>query len=200
MLAASEVQACPHPANDQVICLIPEKNVYNLAIWRRGNVTHFPRRLTMDVENEVLEKLEKSGCWYEHSHHEPVRTSQEAAEVRGVPLNTGVKAMVLKTDKGFVLGLVPADRRVNLEKVSSLEDSEDIRLAEREEVEEVTGTKIGGVPPFGHETSMKTYIDPRILENEYVNFNAGKRTSSIKMKGGDLPRCIEKSFVEEIAS
>jgi len=63
--------------------------------------------------------------------------------------------------------------------------------------EAVTGCVPGSVPPFGLVIELKTYCDPRLAENETINFNAGSLTDSITMRYRDyLP--VEKPEVVEI--
>ena len=45
--------------------------------------------------------------------HEPVYTSEEAARVRGTPLASGAKALIVKGEDGFVMFVVPADRKLD---------------------------------------------------------------------------------------
>lgn len=150
----------------------------------------------MSVEENVLSVLENEGVEYDRSRHEPVYTSEEAAEVRGVPLDTGVKAMVLENQScELVLGLVPADQRVDLDKVEEAEGSE-VALADPEKVLKVTGSEIGSVPPFGHDKPLKTYLDPEILEKNRVNFNAGKHEVSLDMDPEGLKECIVATGAE----
>lgn len=150
----------------------------------------------MSVEENILSVLENEGVEYERNTHEPVYTSKEAAKVRGVPLETGVKAMVLENQSGdLVLGLVPADHRVDLDKVGEEEGSE-VALADPEKVLKVTGSEIGSVPPFGHAEPLKTYLDPEILEKDRVNFNAGKHEVSIDLDPEGLKQCIVSSGTE----
>ena len=138
------------------------------------------------VEN-LKRILDEKNISYKISEHEPVYTSEQAARVRGVELKTGVKALVLETrEKNFILVLVRADKRAELGKIAELEGTKSVRLASPEDVLKITGCEIGSVPPLGHETELKTYLDREILENEYVNFNTGMHTVSIRMKANDL--------------
>ena len=147
----------------------------------------------MNVEENLISVLEKEDIDYERTEHEPVYTSKEASEVRGVPLDTGVKAMVLERSDGeLILGLVPANYRIDLESIGNAEGSE-VKLADPDEVLEVTGSEIGSVPPFGHQQSLKTYLDPEVLDKDRVNFNAGKHEVSVDIDAEDLPSCIESA-------
>jgi prolyl-tRNA editing enzyme YbaK/EbsC (Cys-tRNA(Pro) deacylase) len=45
-------------------------------------------------------------------------------------------------------------------------------MADAAEAREVTGYAIGGTPPFGHPTPIRTLIDPSLLDHEIV-YGAG---------------------------
>lgn len=136
--------------------------------------------------------LDDNGITYSISEHEPVYTSEEAARVRGVELKTGVKALVLRTKEGsFIIGLVAADRKIDLKKLAEIVKTEKLKLASPEEVLKVTGCEIGSVHPFGNLYNLPTYLDRSVLENEWVNFNAGLHTVSIHMRSEDLVKLIK---------
>jgi Ala-tRNA(Pro) deacylase len=135
--------------------------------------------------------LDQNGIRYEVSEHGPVYTSEQAAKVRGVGLKTGVKALVLKVAEGsFVMGLVAADRKIDLKKLAKIVKTKKLRLASSREVLEMTGCEVGSVHPFGNLHGLSTYLDRSVLENDVVNFNAGLHTVSIEMKARDLVRTI----------
>jgi len=78
-------------------------------------------------------------------------TAKEAAKAHGVPVSNIVKSLVVKEANGsFTVYLCPGDKRLKL--------PQGARMATASEVKEVTGHSIGGVPPFGHKTSLKTVI------------------------------------------
>lgn len=144
---------------------------------------------------KIKELLGKNKIQYKLYEHEPVYTSEQAAKVRGSKLQEGVKALVLKSDSGnFILALVAANRKVDLEKLAKAVNSKRLVLAKPDEVLEQTGCEIGSVPPFGNVLGLQTYMDPSVAENEFVEFNAGLRTTSIRMKSKDLVSMI-KPFV-----
>jgi len=149
----------------------------------------------MNTLENVFRILDENKVEYKKIEHEPVRTSEEAAKIRGVPLKTGVKALLLKTKERFIMVLVPADRRVDIEKIEELEKSKKVRLATSQEVLEETGCDVGGVPPFGHtkggvHNQIKTYLDKEVFQSELANFNAGDRGVSVSMKAEDLKKVV----------
>ena len=147
----------------------------------------------------VRELLDRNGICYEVSEHAPVYTSEEAARVRGVELKTGVKALVLRTEGGnFVVGLVAADRKIDLKKLARVLGVKRLQLASSDEVLRLTGCEVGSVHPFGNLFGLSTYLDRSVLENDMVNFNAGLHTVSVQMKAKDLVKVI-KPVVEDFS-
>jgi len=147
----------------------------------------------------IKELLDHNGISYKVSEHEPVYTSEQAARVRGVQLKTGVKALVLKAVRGsFIMGLVAADRKVNLKKLAKIVQTKKLRLASPKEVLQITGCEVGSVHPFGNLHNLPTYLDSSILENDIVNFNAGLHTVSIEMKSKGLVKVI-KPVIEDFS-
>ena len=57
--------------------------------------------------------LKERGVDFTVLRHQPVFTSEEAAAVRGVALSSGAKALICKVDVGFVMFVIPADRKLN---------------------------------------------------------------------------------------
>ena len=139
----------------------------------------------------IRELLDRRKILYTVSEHEPVYTSKQAAKVRGVELKTGVKALVLRTKEGgFVMGLVAADRRMDLNKLAKIVETKSLEFASPKEVLETTGCEVGAVHPFGNLHGLPTYMDVSVLESDLVNFNAGLHTVSIQMKAKDLVKAV----------
>ena len=54
---------------------------------------------------KIKDVLNKEKIDFEVMEHKPVYTSRESAEVRGTELKQGVKALVCKTEEGFIQGM-----------------------------------------------------------------------------------------------
>ena len=130
---------------------------------------------------------------FEEFEHEAVYTSEQAARVRGLSsAKQGVKAMIFKTETGrFILVLNPGDKRVDTKEIAGLEYTKHLSMAKPEEVQNIAGVPIGCVPPFGLDTELKTYLNEELLENEYLYFNSGSHTETIKIKAVDLLKVLE---------
>jgi len=130
---------------------------------------------------------------FEEFEHEAVYTSEQAARVRGLrSAKQGVKAMIFETEAGkFILVLNPGDKRVDTKKIAEMEQAKHISMAKPKEVEKVAGAPIGCVPPFGLKTELITYLNEELLESEYLYFNPGSHTKTLKMKAVDLLKVLE---------
>ena len=138
-----------------------------------------------DVFERLKGALTSAGIVFIQTQHRAVYTSVEAAEVRGVPLHSGAKALILKGDDGFVMAVLPADLALQSSGLRRAIGSKRLRFAYKEEVLEMTGLTPGSIPPFGSLFDLATICDERMSENERINFNAGSHTDSIQMSYAD---------------
>jgi len=120
--------------------------------------------------------------------HEPVRTSEEAARVRGTPLEQGAKALVYRADGRPVLLVLPANRRVDTRAFKQAFGVKDLRMVSADDLRDLTAMEVGAVPPFGSLMGLPTYVDERLLALPRISFNAGSRTTSVIMAVADYVR------------
>lgn len=147
----------------------------------------------------VIELFKNEGVEYKLYEHEPVYTSEQASKVRGVELKTGVKAMVLKSMEHFVLADIAADRRLDFRKLEKLLQVKKLEFATKEEVITKTGCEAGSVHPLGSLFNLDTYLDESVLDNEYVNFNIGLLTKSVRIRKDDFVRILKPRLTESFS-
>ena len=148
------------------------------------------------VFDSVQEKLAAAGVAFTVTRHAPVFTSEEAAAIRGVPLCTGAKALVVKAGEEFLLLVVPADRKLDSKKARSALGVKSMRFADRAEVERLTGLQPGSIPPFGSLFGLPTCCDPALGLNQTINFNAGDHSISVSMTYADYATAEQPRIVE----
>ncbi|HXQ92724.1 MAG TPA: YbaK/EbsC family protein [Nitrososphaerales archaeon] len=156
----------------------------------------------MELETATLLELFRSKeVVYTLFEHQPVYTSDEASKVRNVELKTGVKAMLVRSKDGgkFLLADIAADRRIDFPKLESLAKARHLRFATREEVLAATKCESGSVHPLGRLFGIETFLDNSVLENEYVNFNIGMLTRSVKVRSKDLLRVLEPDLLADFS-
>src|SRR6516162_2926086 len=137
--------------------------------------------MSASVFERLQERLQQQGVPFTVLRHEPVFTSEQAASVRGTPLSSGAKALIVKSGERFVLLVLPADRKLESKKAREALGVKGLRFASREEVEQLTGLQPGSIPPFGSLFGLPTYCDPALAHNPSINFNAGDHSISIQM-------------------
>jgi Ala-tRNA(Pro) deacylase len=150
----------------------------------------------------VFERLEawlrEKGVPFTVLRHEPVFTSEQAAAVRGTPLSSGAKALLVKAGDEFRLLVLPADRKLDNRKARQALAVKALRFATREEVAHWTGLQPGAIPPFGSLFGLPTSCDPALADNASINFNAGDHAISVQMAYADY-LTLEKPALVEIA-
>jgi Ala-tRNA(Pro) deacylase len=152
--------------------------------------------MTASVFDRIQERLQAAGAACTVLHHAPVYTSEEAAAIRGVPLSTGAKALIVKVGDGFQLFVVPADRKLDSRKARAALGVKGLRFATREEVEQLTSLQPGSIPPFGSLFGLATLCDPALSQNERINFNAGDHSISVSMTCSDYLNVEQPRLVE----
>jgi Ala-tRNA(Pro) deacylase len=146
------------------------------------------------VFERVEEKLRQAGVPFTVTRHAPVFTSEEAAAIRGTPLASGAKALVVKAGEAFALLVLPADRKLDSKTARASLGVKSIRFAAPEEVENLTGLKPGSIPPFGSLFGLPTHCDPALAANEAINFNAGDHSISVHLAYADFVRAEAPSL------
>ena len=137
------------------------------------------------VFQRVESLLKQHGVSFEVLRHQPVFTSQEAADVRGVALSSGAKALICKVDAQFAMFVIPADRKLDSKQVRQSLGIRALRFATSDELRELTGLTPGAVPPLGSLFGLPTHCDTRLAENQLINFNAGDHAISVSLACAD---------------
>jgi Ala-tRNA(Pro) deacylase len=152
--------------------------------------------MSASIFDRLHERLQQAGVPFTVLRHAPVFTSEEAAAVRGVPLSSGAKALVVKAGETFALLVLPADRKLDSRKARAALGVKSVRFATREEVEQITGLQPGSIPPFGSLFGLPTSCDPALGDNASINFNAGDHAVSIQMSYADFAAFEKPALVE----
>ena len=117
------------------------------------------------------------------------RTAVEAAQAAGCEVGQIVKSLVfsLETDKAPILVLVSGSNRVHEKRLGRLLGGA-LSKADADLVRETCGYAIGGVPPVGHKTPLKTYIDEDLLQYDLIWAAAGTPNAIFQTTPQELVR------------
>ena len=133
-----------------------------------------------------LERIESLGVsvdvrQMEHSTH----TAEDAAAAVGCAVGAIVKSLVFLAGAEGLLVLTSGPNRVDTELLAEAVGSPVI-MADPKTVKSLTGYSIGGVPPFGHLTSLRTFVDIDLLAYAEVWAAAGAATAVFPIAPQDL--------------
>ena len=131
----------------------------------------------MDALDRVREGLAGAGLDPGLVRELPADTSTAEAAARAVnaPLGSIVKSLIFIADGAPVLVLVAGDRRADVKRLRaelSLSKKK-MRISSPEEVLDLTGFEVGGVPPVGHNAPLRTLVDAALARFETVWAAAG---------------------------
>ena len=157
------------------------------------------------VFEDIIALLKIKQVDFIYREHEPTLTSEDSARVRGESLSSGAKAILYKIQDEFHLFVMAADRKMDPKKIKTYfkdrgKRVKKTRFATREELDELTGLLPGSIPPFGRPIlDFDLYVDPSLLENEKISFNAGSLKHSVTMKLEDFIKVAEPDIFNFIA-
>jgi Ala-tRNA(Pro) deacylase len=147
---------------------------------------------SITINQAVRQLLDEAGVSYRVLQHEPTLTSEESARARGEDLRVGGKALLLKTGADFRLFVLSAALKLDSTAVKRRFAVDKARFASADELLALTGLVPGSVPPFGRPVlAFDLYVDPSVLANPIVAFNAGSLTESIILASADYLRVAQ---------
>jgi Ala-tRNA(Pro) deacylase len=125
---------------------------------------------------------------FEAVPHAPAFTAQRLAKYLHVPGSRVAKAILLYGPAGFVLGVLPATRRVDLEVLTRLLGGP-VRLATDTEAAAIfCDCEWGVVPPFGAFYGLPTLLDESMPADEMLVFEANTHFEAVRLLCRDFER------------
>ena len=101
------------------------------------------------------------------------KTAVDAANAIGVAVGQIVKSLIFGVDGHVVLAYVSGANQLDEKKLAAAAGGAKCERVDADTVRAATGFPIGGVPPFGHHTTLPVFIDPDLLQYDEVWAAAG---------------------------
>ncbi|MDA8136848.1 MAG: Cys-tRNA(Pro) deacylase [Desulfobacteraceae bacterium] len=153
----------------------------------------------------AVNSLKKAKVRYTlHSYdHDPASKAygQEAAQKLNVSFDRLFKTLVVSDDDGtFMTALVPVSKQLDLKKWVRALGSKKAHMAEKQDVERLTGYVLGGVSPLGQKKKLTAIMDISAQNFDTIFVSAGRRGLQIEIAPKDLARLTQagQSHVEII--
>lgn len=147
-------------------------------------------RDTSDTYSHLITWLDAQMVPYRLIDHAPEGRTEVVSPLRGNALAQAAKCLVLMVKLGkkvtrYVLAVVPGDARVDLPAVRALLGGTYVAFASPEIAERLAGSPPGTVLPFSFTTELEVVVDPSLLENDEIYFNAARLDRSMALKARD---------------
>jgi len=146
----------------------------------------------MPILSSLKEFFDKHDADYTHSVHEPAFTAKQLAAIDHVPEGRVAKTIVFLADGCYAMAVLPANERVNLERLRSTIGARQIRLATESELNQLfPGCEVGAMPPFGSLFGLPVYIDGALAVANRIEFLAGTHRDVVYMKFAEFVRLAD---------
>ena len=119
---------------------------------------------------------------------EGTKTAQDAANAIGVAVGQIVKSLVFAVDGEIVMAYVSGANQLDEKKLAAASGGAKCARVDADAVREATGFPIGGVPPFGHATQLRVFVDPDLLQYDEVWAAAGTWNDNFGANPNDIVR------------
>lgn len=154
-------------------------------------------RRETDIEEKILAALKAGGVSYEVFEHEPVYTCRKMAELLKTEESRIAKSMVVKKSSGgYALAVLPGNVRIDFARLAAATKSDTVSLASKKEAEEIMGCSTGCVYPLGNLLNLETLFDEKVVRQEYVYFNPGSHTKSVKIRTRTLIDLVKPTIAK----
>ena len=119
---------------------------------------------------------------------EGTKTAADAAAAIGVTVGQIVKSLVFGVDNEIVMALVSGSNQLDEKKLAAAAGGAKCSRVDADAVRAATGYPIGGVPPFGHSTQLRVFVDPDLLQYDEVWAAAGTWNDNFGAAPADIVR------------
>ena len=119
---------------------------------------------------------------------EGTKTAADAAAAIGVSVGQIVKSLVFGVDTEIVMALVSGSNQLDEKKLAAAAGGAKCARVDADAVRDATGYPIGGVPPFGHSTQLRVFVDLDLLQYDEVWAAAGTWNDNFGANPNDIVR------------
>ncbi len=145
----------------------------------------------MAIVGSIKCYLDEQGLAYETVRHRQALTSGDEARALGVTPAEVAKTIVVRSQGGDALVVLPASARLDMHKLRDVLGDNHARLASEEEMQAAFNEfELGAVPPLGELIGARVYLDEKLEQMDEVVFAGGTHMDSVKMSGEDFLKLI----------
>jgi prolyl-tRNA editing enzyme YbaK/EbsC (Cys-tRNA(Pro) deacylase) len=152
----------------------------------------------MSIPKTVKKYLDKNKVNYEEVVHKTVFTAFDAAQTLKKELKEIAKNLLVQADKTFALVILPADKKLDLNKLKQALKAKNVSISNEKVMVKVLKIKPGAISSFGKLHQLETLVDKAMLKTKAAVFSTGSFTDSVFMKVKDFIQ-IEQAKLADVA-
>jgi Ala-tRNA(Pro) deacylase len=153
----------------------------------------------MAIPASVYDYLEHEGVRYDVIAHSATRDAAHTAEAARVSGDRVAKSVVLEDDSGYLMAIIPASHRLDLQAIGRELSRELVLASERELTHLFEDCAPGAVPPLGQAYGIDVVVDRNLADTPDIYFEAGDHLSLIHISGKDFRRLMADSLQRNIS-
>jgi Ala-tRNA(Pro) deacylase len=134
----------------------------------------------------IRDYLQSRHVWFETLLHPPAPTATKLARVIHVSGHFVAKGVLVRSAGTYLLAVLPATSRIDLERLAQVLDSRDVAIATEDEVARIFGDcELGALPPFGRLYGLTTLVDTSLAGGAEIVFVGNARHEGMRMRYRD---------------
>ncbi len=141
--------------------------------------------------NALAKFLEQSRVKFRMIEHKVVFTAHDVAATTKRKINEIAKVVLVKTDKGYAIVIVPAGKYIDLAAVKTALKAKKIAMASEKEITKQIKSKVGLLHPFGNLYRLPTLIDRGFAKAKRMVAAAGSYTESVEVALKDFEKLVQ---------
>lgn len=145
----------------------------------------------MGVAMTLQEFMESHDLKYDLIEHAHTDSSLRTAQAAHIPGGQLAKPVLLGDDDSYLLAVIPATHRLELDRLNQVMARQLELINEREMETTFSDCECGAIPPIGTAYGIDTVVDMDLLTQEDVYFESGDHEHLIHMKGEDFRHLME---------
>lgn len=137
----------------------------------------------MGIATTLRDYLESRGIAYEVVEHPHTNSAMRAAQAAHVPGDQVAKPVLLGDDHSYLLAVIPATHRLELDRLNQML-SRSLEMLPEDEIEATfADCERGAIPPIGEAYGVDVVIDPVLMHQPDVYFESGDHEHLIHVNG-----------------
>ena len=143
-----------------------------------------------DTYTRLIAFLDGHEMQYRLIDHAAEGRTEIVSPMRGNALSQAAKCIVLMVKMGkkitrYILAVIPGDTMVDFQAVKALLGSTYVAFASPDIAERLSGSVAGTILPFTFNDELELLVDPSLLENDEIYFNAARLDRSMVLRTSD---------------